>query len=534
MSAKILLADYVIVGAGTAGSVVAARLSEDPDVSVIVLEAGPHNRGLSVRMPAGIRKLYEAGKLHWDYKSQPEPFAGNRRLPYKLGRVVGGSSAINGMIWVRGHPRDFDDWEAAGCSGWGYSSLEPIFRRIEAYQAADAPEMGKTGPIPITVGRPEQNALSQAFLSAAQEAGERINPNYNGTDQDGFAALQRNIRNGVRGDVHDGYLKQAKRRKNLRIVPNAVVSRIIIEKGRAVAVDLQGASGIERIIASKEVIVCAGAIGTPQILEASGVGNHAVLSRAGVDLVHSLPGVGENLQTHPAITTAYASSRPISILNVTRGLGMLAAGIRWVFTKTGPAATSHFEAGAFIRARPDADRPDCFLIFLPLLMEGAAGQKNRHGFQIFIDLYGVRSRGQTHIVSKDVSQPPEFRFNSLKEQSDVDAFVSAIGLIRKIVGQPAFRELLEGELRPGPGILGPKQLEDWIRSNIGRSHHLAGSCKMGPKTDPFAVVGPDLKVHGLEGLRVADCSIMPTVTSGNTHAAAIVIGEKAAELIRSH
>lgn len=524
-------ADYIIVGAGTAGCVVAARLSEDPSRTVLVLEAGPETRGLDVRIPAGIRNLYQKGKLHWDYRSAPERFAGGRTLPYKMGRVVGGSSAINGMIWVRGNSRDFDDWESHGCIGWGSASLNPVFRRIESLKGAQFPGMGKSGLIPITAGRPERQPLSRAFMIAAEQAGEKINHDYNGPVQDGFCSLQRNIYRGERGDVYTGYLKPARKRPNLRILPKLAVKRILFEGRRAVGVEVLEEAGPRVILADREVILCAGAIGSPQLLELSGVGNGAVLSRAGVELLHSLPGVGENLHTHPAVTMKYSCSQPVSIKGATRGLGKLAAGAQWLLRRTGPASTTHFEAGGFVRTRPDADRPDCFLIFLPLLSGSETGASSRHGFQVFIDLYGVKSRGETHIVSNDSSCHPVFFFNSLQDKRDVEAFGSAIGIVRNIIGQCAFQGIVDDELSPGREVLGDSALAEWVRANLGRSHHLAGSCKMGPSSDPSAVVGPNLLVHGLDALRVADCSVMPTVTSGNTHAIAIVIGEKAVELI---
>lgn len=526
-----LQADYVIVGAGTAGCVLASRLSEDTTKSVLVIEAGPEYRGLNIHIPAAIGALYEGGKYHWDYKSQPEQYAGDKVLPYKMGRIVGGSSAINGLVWVRGNPKDFNDWEAEGCAGWGYASLRPIFLRVEAFKGPQITELGRDGPIPVTMARPELQPLSRAFLIAAEQAGERINHNYNGMDQDGFCALQRNTHQGRRGDVYEGYIKPVKKRPNLRILSKSAVKQVLFEGRRAIGVKIYGEGGERRALANREVVLSAGAIASPQLLEVSGVGSSSVLSQNGVEVLHSLPGVGENLHTHPTVSLAYSCLHPLSILNVTRGPGKVAAAIRWLLTRTGPAATNHFEAGAFIRARPDADRPDCFLVFLPLALSGTTGSIDAHGFQVYIDLLGCRSRGQSHIVSKDMSQQPDFTFNFLKDPSDLEAFRSSIGKVREVIAQPAFEGLVQEELRPGRDVVGQRSIDEWIRANTGISHHLVGSCKMGPSSDPAAVVGPDLKVHGLDGLRVADASIMPSITSGNTHAATIVIGEKAAELV---
>ena len=398
------------------------QLTEDPSVSVLVLEAGPHYRGLPIQIPAALGGLYEKGGFHWDYKSQPERFAGGKVSPYKMGRVVGGSSAINGLVWVRGNAMDYDDWEASGCPGWSFKSLEPIFRRIEAYEDRTEGYMGHDGPIPVTVGRPDRQPLTKAFMAAAEQAGERINQNYNGAQQDGFCALHRNTRAGRRGDVYQGYIQPAKDRPNLKILSGEPVRKLLFDGKHVIGVEAGSEGKPRHALANREVLLCAGAIASPQLLEVSGVGNGDILSRAGITPVHALPGVGENFHTHPAITLSYSCKRPVSILNATRGLGKLAAGLRWMVTKTGPAATNHFEAGAFIRANPEADRPDCLLVFLALALSGTTGAINRHGFQIYVDLIGCKSRGQTHVVANHISRQPEFYFNFLQDPRDVEAF----------------------------------------------------------------------------------------------------------------
>ncbi len=527
-------ADYLIIGGGTAGCVLAARLTEDPSVSVIVLEAGPHDRGLLVRMPAGMSVLYEKGALHWPYRAKPEPYADNKVLAYKMGRVVGGSSAINGLVWARGNPLDFDDWAKMGCDGWAYKDIQPLYRRIESYEDRSDATMGHDGPIPVTRGRPENQVLSDAFLKSAAQAGHRINRNHNSGDQEGFCALHRNTRAGRRGDVYQGYVRPIRHRKNLVILPGQTVRRILLSESGVTGVEVELKGKLVRYHAAREVLLCAGSVAGPQLLELSGIGNRDVLKKAGVIPRFALPGVGENFHTHPTIALTYTCRKPTSILGTTRGIGKIWAGLRWMLSKTGAAATNHFEAGAFLKGHPNADRPDYQLTFVPLALDGAAAPIDEHGLQIYIELIGCKSRGQTHIVSPDVADQPEFCFNFLQHPRDVEIYKQAVATVRNLAAQPALSALIERELVPGSDVSNDAEIEAWIRKCASISHHLVGSCKMGPAEDPMAVVGPDLRVHGIAGLRVIDASIMPKVTSANTHATTIAIAEKGADLIRRH
>ena len=525
-------ADFVIVGGGTAGLVLASRLTEDPAVSVIVLEAGPLNRGLLVHMPAALGTLYDKGALHWPYRSQPEPFAANKALPYKMGRVVGGSSAINGLVWARGNPRDFDEWAQLGCNGWSWADIEPIFRRVEAFEDRTDPAMGHNGPIPVRRGQPEKQVLADAFLKSAGQAGHRFNPNHNSGDQDGFCALQQNTCDGRRGDVYQGYIRRVHNRPNLTILPDQTVQKILFQDTRAIGVEAMTNGSAMQYIAQREVLLCAGSIASPQLLEVSGIGDPARLKHAGIALRHALPGVGESFHTHPTIALTFTCSRPVSILKSTRGVGKVMAGIRWLIDRKGPAATNHFEAGAFLKSHPDLDRPDYQLTFLPLALSGTTGAVDAHGYQVYIELVGCKSRGQTHATSPDITKQPEFCFNFLKDPRDVAVYKRAVATVRNLVRQPALANLTEAELVPGPDVQTDDELEAWIRKCASISHHLVGSCKMGPAGNPMAVVGPDLRVHGLQGLRVIDASIMPVVTSANTHATTIAIAEKGADMLR--
>ncbi len=522
-------ADYVIVGGGTAGCILAARLSEDPAVSVLVLEAGPDYRGLPIHIPAALGSLYTEGKYHWDYRSQPERFAADKKLPYKMGRIVGGSSAINGLVWVRGNPKDFDDWEASGCRGWGWSSMEPIYRRIEAFDNPADPYMGQDGPIAICAGRPQQQPLTAAFMDAAQQAGERINPNYNSGDQEGFCALHRNTGKGRRSDVYQGYIQPVRYRPNLTICAGQQARRILFKGNRAYAVE----TGTTRKIihARMEVLLCAGPVASPQLLELSGIGQTGILQDAGITVHHELPGVGENFHTHPTISLSYSCRKPLSILRSTRGIGKIGAGLRWMLTRSGPAATNHFEAGAFLKSDAQADRPDFQLTFVPLALTESYGVVNTHGFEIYVELVGCRSRGQTHIVSADIEDQPSFCFNFLEHPRDLEVFRHSVARVRNLAAQSTLRNLINDEQAPGDKTSSEAAIEQWIRQRASLSHHLVGTCRMGPTNDALAVVDETLRVHGIDGLRVVDASVMPTVVTGNTHAAAIAIAERAGDLI---
>lgn len=524
-------ADYVIVGGGTAGCVLASRLSENPSNSVVVLEAGPLFRGLQIQIPAAFGALYEQGRYHWHYVSEPERFAGDKKLLYKMGRLFGGSSAINGMVWVRGNPRDFDDWAEGGCPDWDYKTLEPVFRRIEAFEDTSDPAMGHEGPIPIRVGKPEAQPLAKAFLEAARQAGETINTNYNDCMQDGFCALHQNIRDGRRGDVYQGYIAPAEKRRNLRLVPDSRACRVDFSGDRATGVVAEHRGNLVSWHALREVILCAGAVASPQLLEVSGVGDSTILKNVGIRCWHDLPGVGENFHTHPTVSLTFRCKKPVSISSAVKGGGRLVAGLQWLLNRTGPAATNHFEAGAFLRAFPDSDRPDYQLTFIPLALSDTTRPIKGHGFQVYIELINCRSRGSTHVTSIDNRDNPKFSFNFLKEQRDVDVYLSAVRKVREVVSQAAFAPYLAGEISPGESVQSDHELETWIRASTGISHHFAGSCKLGSDRDPLAVVGNDLRVHGLRNVRVVDASVMPTVVSGNTHAATIVIAENAARMI---
>ncbi|MCP4433291.1 MAG: choline dehydrogenase [Gammaproteobacteria bacterium] len=393
--------------------------------------------------------------------------------------------------------------------------------------------MGHSGPIPVVRGCPETQPLNNAFISAAREAGYAVNPNYNSGTQEGFCALQRNTRNGKRGDVYEGYLKPALKRPNLTIVTGARAERLVIQSGVARGVEYRLGKQLKRVDALREILLTAGSLASPQLLELSGIGDPDVLNRNRIEVKQVLPGVGNNLHTHPTIKLTYDCQKPASIYPATRFPGRWFAGLEWLFRRTGPAATNHFEAGAFLKTSPALDRPDIELTFLPMVLDGMTRSRQGHGFQVYVELIGCKSRGSTHISSADISDQPSFQFNYLAQEEDLVAYQASISLVRDLISQRPFAEYVVNEASPGVEVDNNVQIKNWLRHNVGLSHHLVGSCRMGSRDDADTVVGPDLKVHGIERLRIADASIMPRVTSGNTHAATIMIAERASDMIRS-
>ncbi len=524
--------DYIIIGGGTSGGVLASRLTEDPSIRVLVLEAGPDYRGLMTRLPAAVVGLYQAGKYHWDYKSEPEEHAAGQELPYKMGKILGGSSSINAMVWVRGAPAIYDGWAAAGCTGWSYRDIEPIYRRIERFDDADDPYMGHEGPISITRGNPDISPLNTAFLKATSEAGYPITDNYNGPIQEGCSVQHRNTDKGERSDVYREYLTPARKRPNLTIRCGILVERLVIEGNRVCAIEHRVAGRLECIAASREILLCAGTLASAQLLMLSGIGDPEQITAHGIKTNHALPGVGKNLHTHPTIRISYTCSKPVSLLSWTKPPKKWLAGIEWLLKRTGMAASNHVDVALFTKTHHDLAFADAQITMTPLILDRSYGDTSIEGFDIYMELVGVKSRGRVTLRSANPADTPLFRFNFLQDERDLEAFRTGVSIIRKIVAQPAFDELRGVEFNPGPKTISDDDLDRWIRNTVSISHHLVGSCRMGAVDDPNAVVGPDLKLRGMNGLRIVDNSIMPFVSNGNTHAPAIMIGEKAFDLIR--
>jgi len=529
--------DYVIVGAGSAGCVLANRLSEDARTTVLLLEAGGTDRSIFIQMPTALSIPMNMPRYNWGFETEPEPYLNGRRLDCPRGKVLGGSSSINGMVYVRGHARDFDEWAAQGAAGWGYRDCLPYFRKAETWTGGGDQYRGAEGPLGTCDGNRMQNPLYRAFIEAGQQAGYPETADYNGYQQEGFGAMHMTVRNGVRASTANAYLKPARGRANLTVVTGALTERVILEGKHAVGVAYQRGSenrtAARTAMAAHEVILAAGSIGSPQILQLSGIGPGAVLRAAGVAVAHDLPGVGENLQDHLEVYFQFRCSQPITLNAKLGPLSKLLIGARWILFKDGLGATNHFESCAFIRSRAGVEWPDIQYHFLPAAMryDGNAAFDG-HGFQVHVGPNKPKSRGSLRIASPDPRAKPKVLFNYLQHEDDRAGFRACIRLTREIIGQAAFDRFRGAEIQPGAQVISDDAIDAWIRANAESAYHPSCSCKIGAEGDPMAVLDPDCRVRGIAALRVVDSSVFPTITNGNLNAPTIMLAEKAADAIR--
>ncbi len=525
--------DVIIAGGGSAGSALAARLTEDPGTSVLVLEAGRPDSlwDVYVHMPAALTFPIGNPRYDWMYSSDPEPHMNNRRITAGRGKILGGSSSINGMIFQRGNPLDYERWAAdPGMADWDYAHCLPYFKRMETCLAGADEYRGGSGPLVLERGE-VRNPLFGAFFAAVQQAGHEITADVNGYKQEGFAAFDRNLVRGRRLSAARAYLHPAMRRPNLHVRTRAQVSRVLMSGTRATGVEVRTRSGVERISAG-EVILCGGAFNSPALLQRSGIGDADHLRSVGVAPVHHLPGVGENLQDHLEVYVQHACTQPVSLNPNLKLWRRPFIGASWLFLRKGPGASNQFEGGGFIRSNDEVDYPNLMYHFLPIAVRyDGSSPEGGHGYQVHIGPMYSDSRGRVRIVSADPDAPPSILFNYLSTEQDRREWVEAIALSREILRQPAFAPFDGGEISPGPEVRTDEEILDWVRRDGETAYHPSCTCRMG--VDEMSVVDPaTMRVHGLEGLRVVDASVMPYVTNGNIYAPTMMIAEKAADLIR--
>ena len=523
--------DYIVVGAGSAGAIVAARLSEDAGCTVLLVEYGDSDRSVFVRMPSALGIPMNSKKYNWGFESAPEPYLDNRRMNCPRGKVMGGTSSINGMVYVRGNAHDYDEWESHGAEGWNYQNCLPYFKKFENHQCVNSDYTGNDGPVAISGGNNMRNPLYRAFIDAGVEAGYGETQDYNGYRQEGFGQKFMNVDRGIRASTSHAYINNGKKRANLTILKRGLVTRINFEGKTATGIQCQIGGRIKTFNAERELILCAGAIGSPQLLQVSGVGSKQCLENAGIDLIHELPGVGENLQDHLEFNFQYSCKQPIS-LNSELGLFKKAIiGVQWLLFKTGLGRTNHFESCAFIRSRAGVKWPDIQYHFLPgaITYDGSVAFKG-HGFQVHVGHNKPTSRGHVRAQSGDIKQHPEILFNYLATEEDRQGFRDCVHLTREIMAQPAMDAFRGEVIQPSSDIKSDAEIDAFVRKSVDSAYHPAGTCKIG--VDSMAVVDSELRVHGLERIRVIDSSVFPTVPNGNLNAPTMMVAERGADLIR--
>jgi choline dehydrogenase len=525
-------ADYIIVGAGSAGCVLADRLSADGTHKVLLLEYGGSDRSVLIQMPAALAYPMNTKRWNWGYESEPEPHLNNRRLNCPRGKGLGGSSSINGLVYVRGNALDFEHWkEEEGASGWGYADVLPYFKRAEGRAEGGDTYRGGDGPLSTSYG-PLDNPLHQAWLDSAQQAGYSLTEDYNGYAQEGFGRMDMTVRDGTRCSAAKAYLYDARKRPNLKVIEKALVTRILFDGTRAIGVEYERAGQMHQVHAAREVILSGGPINSVQLLKLSGIGPAEELKAHGIELRADRPGVGANLQDHLEFYFQMACTQPITLYGKANLLGKFMVGAQWLLGRSGLGASNQFESCGFIRSRAGIKYPDIQYHFFPMAINyDGSSLASEHGFQAHVGPMRSKSRGTVTLKSADPDDKPKILFNYMSHPDDWADMRACVRLTREIFQQPAFAPFRGREIQPGADIVTDAQIDAFIAEHVESALHPSCTCKMGSPRDPMAVVDPELRVIGVQGLRVVDSGVMPTITTGNLNAPTIMIGEKAADHI---
>ena len=524
--------DFIIVGAGSAGCVLANRLSDDPSTNVLLLETGGSDRSLFIQMPTALSIPMNTDKFAWQFHTEPEPYLDNRVMHCPRGKVLGGSSSINGMVYVRGHADDFNEWRDEGATGWSYADCLPYFKRADNWIGGASDYRADNGPLNVNLGNNLKNPLYSAFIEAGGQAGYPKTQDYNGYQQEGFGPMQMTIKNGYRWSTANAYLKPILHRRNLTVKTGVVVSRVRIEQNRATGVEYIKNGKTTTAHSRSDVIISAGSISSPHLLQLSGIGDPKVLESADVSVLHDLPGVGQNLQDHLEFYFQYRCKQPITLNGKLDWFSKGLIGAKWLLTKSGLGATNHFESCGFIRSKAGVKWPDIQYHFLPAAMRyDGRSAFDGHGFQLHVGHNKPKSRGSVTLRDNQPTSAPRIQFNYLQHPDDIQGFRDAVRLSREIIAQPAMDPYRDNELQPGLDVQSDEEIDAFIRRSVESAYHPSCSCKMGAENDVTAVVDNQTRVRGIEGLRVVDSSIFPTIPNGNLNSPTIMVAEKAADLI---